>query len=130
MLPSTTDVKQEQLLDEVVKCMDSEGMTLFVEFCIGEVLEQTVESNVTLLANREVFSLEDIDFMKKCKLGEMKYEYRVPSESNFKIEMDDTGEGILFSDRLSLKNELKGQVLRVALDKLREENPEKLFMMH
>ena len=115
---------KEELVDAAVGIFKMPGVIkVFIQACVKQPLQNTVErdNEITDSKEDEHFPIWEIQLMKDHALREIEYAYDPNNDAIFKIKVGD--ESVVFSNRDSSRGEMRGQVLRAALDRLKIENP-------
>jgi len=98
----------------------SKDYEMFFENCVITPLKQRIENNGNVLADKE-FTTQEIEWMKLGRLRDVTY-FDIENPKTFMLSVEDRG-NIPFSNRIATKDELRGEILRKALDELKLEKP-------
>lgn len=125
------DLKKDDFIEETIKFFDgvnNNGVDSFMDICVLGQMKQTVENNANVFTERKNFMPEEISVMKEKTSAINNINYVLPEKNDnnqniFKIKIGDTTT-IDFSNRSAEHYEMRGQLLRDSLDKLKKISPE------
>lgn len=118
-----TKNQQEKIRKEELEKIDDRFIQFLISTCNELVKHGSINKYITTFFNNhktEEFTQNEIDFLKGSKLGDLEYE-NTDDLNDFYMVNKNNNTRLAFSNRSQTMGEIRGELLRMEIDKLRKE---------